>query len=102
MHMSRRPVVALLAVGVAAAMLQAAGGAQASHRAHPTTTLQDALHHPAAATQPYRPLVHHKVPHSRYNMAGGCYVVRSQRTGGYLTRAGSSFTATAAKKRRAE
>jgi hypothetical protein len=91
-----RPVLALAgltAVAVAVTTVQAASPSTADHRARATETLTDALAGVPAAEQPFRPLVHHSVPESRYAMASGCYTLRDAQ-GRYVTRGGPGFAST--------
>ncbi|MDQ1695672.1 MAG: hypothetical protein QOJ03_1025 [Frankiaceae bacterium] len=97
-----RIAVPLVAAGVTVAALYPASGAEADHRARSTTTLADALRAGPASLRPPTVLRHRQVPEDRYAMAGGCYVVRSVATGGYLTRQGSGFAAAAKTAAKAE
>ncbi len=91
----RRPFLAVVAAGAAVVAYGAAGGAQESHAASRTELLGDALKAAPAAEQPFHPLTYRPVPEDRYAMAGGCYVLRSEQNGRYLTRSESTFVADA-------
>jgi hypothetical protein len=93
----RRPLLVVLVGGLLAAATVDAASTPGPHgAARPTQLLQDALHesHADAAKialdQPRA-----SVPADRYAMAGGCYAVRSQATGAFVSRSGSGFAATA-------
>lgn len=96
---ARRPLVlAMAALAVAGASFAATSTAAVSHTARPTEGLHDALaadvrQDPADTPMQARP--RGAVPEDRYAPAGGCYVLRSEQSGGFVTRAGGSFTATA-------
>jgi hypothetical protein len=85
----------LVAAGLAATSVHAASGAPADHGARRTTTLADALRAAPASLDTPSALRHRRVPEDRYAMAGGCYTLRSAKTGRFVTRSGSGFAATA-------
>ena len=88
---------ALLALSVASAFVATSVGT-VTHAAAPTKPDKPkpphgGFHSPAYEPYDFSPARHER-PKDRYEPAGGCYAVRSEVTGKYLTRSGDGFAAT--------